>query len=330
MKESSIVRVVVLICALLMRAEGGGVTVIAHGANTDVGPWIIPMAGEMAKLSEYGASETACYTLIVPNTSGPATAQWVGGVAPNLSQSGEIFIKLDWGAVAGAPIFGTPTTTTQNVAGIAVQALLDAELISADTGSRPLVELPIHLLGHSRGASVVSEMARILGAQGIWVDQVTTWDSVPVGNDNDVSNWTNVLFMDNYWQGFDIIGGGNQTGYFNRQLTSLGGGYSGGFTPNHSDVHLWYHGTVDLDPLSQTAQHDITPTMRESWYTTFEDSGRNAGYEYSRMGGGDRLSEDRPADSSKTPELPTRVSRASARRVETPAEAVTLIDPASD
>jgi len=42
------------------------------------------------------------------------------------------------------------------------------------------------------------------------------------------------------------------------------------------------------------------------------------------------FNEDRPADNSNTSELPTRVSRASARRVETPAETVTLIDPASD
>ena len=38
------------------------------------------------------------------------------------------------------------------------------------------------------------------------------------------------------------------------------------------------------------------------------------------------FSEDRPADSGQR-ELPTRVSRAAARRVETPAEAVTLVDP---
>ena len=41
------------------------------------------------------------------------------------------------------------------------------------------------------------------------------------------------------------------------------------------------------------------------------------------------FSEARPEDSGQQ-ELPTRVSRASARRVETPAEAVTLIDPKGD
>jgi len=54
------------------------------------------------------------------------------------------------------------------------------------------------------------------------------------------------------------------------------------------------------------------------------------------------FSEERPADSPGTAqgsavaagapasEIPTRVSRAAARRVETPAEAVTLIDPSKD
>ncbi|RLQ22095.1 YheV family putative metal-binding protein [Seongchinamella sediminis] len=39
------------------------------------------------------------------------------------------------------------------------------------------------------------------------------------------------------------------------------------------------------------------------------------------------FSEQRPTDSGGPGELPTRVSRAAARRVETPAEAVTLVDP---
>jgi len=41
------------------------------------------------------------------------------------------------------------------------------------------------------------------------------------------------------------------------------------------------------------------------------------------------FSERRPQNGGQPSELPTRVSRAAARRVETPAEAVTLIDPAA-
>jgi len=42
------------------------------------------------------------------------------------------------------------------------------------------------------------------------------------------------------------------------------------------------------------------------------------------------FSEARPEDGLKQQELPTRVSRPAARRVETPAEVVTLVDPKSD
>lgn len=42
------------------------------------------------------------------------------------------------------------------------------------------------------------------------------------------------------------------------------------------------------------------------------------------------FSEDRPEVGATATEPPTRVSRAAARRVETPAEVVTLLDPNSD
>jgi len=41
------------------------------------------------------------------------------------------------------------------------------------------------------------------------------------------------------------------------------------------------------------------------------------------------FNELRPADNSPVAEVPTRVSRASARRTETPAEVVTLVDPSA-
>lgn len=264
--------------------QAGGVTVITHGFNGNVQDWVIPMADEMSVYPGIPGSESACYVLKVTSTSGPATAERRGEEKPNLSDSGEVFIKLDWSNIAGLL-----QASTQQVAAVAVAALMDPDLIAADTGGRPLAELPIHLIGHSRGASVVTEMARLLGEQGIWVDQVTTLDPVPLSLNRDaaVKNWENVLFADNYWENEDssaFLWGHSLAGAFNRKLAGLGGGYGS----SHSDTHLWYHGTAELGTPGFDTQETITAAMRDAWWVDGEDEGAGTGYLYSRVGGGDR------------------------------------------
>lgn len=269
----------------------GGVTVITHGFNGNVTDWVIPMAERMIDYPGFPGSEASCYVLEVTNRNGPATAVWAGGVKPNLSDSGEIFIKLDWSDIAG--IF---QASSDQVAEAAVNALIDPALISSDTGGRALAELPLHLIGHSRGSSVVTEMAERLGKRGIWVDQVTTLDPYPVSffGDDPVRTWENVLYADNYWQDIgagDPITGDPLSGAFNRELTNLNGGNGS----SHSDVHLWYHGTVELTTPASDTQQTINSTMRSAWWTTAENEGVDCGFLFSRLGGGDRLSNFQPA-----------------------------------
>jgi len=192
-----------------------------------------------------------------------------------------------------AGLGGASTTTVANAA---VGALLSPSLIPA-LGGRPLAELPLHLAGHSRGGSVVTEMARLLGAQGVWVDHVTTLDPRPVGEfgDASVTTYASVLFADNFWQtlgdGLFVPNGQSVFGAYNRKLTSLGGGYSS----SHSDVHLWYHGTIELGTPATDTQANITATERSAWWTATEATGSAAGFRYSRIGRGDRLSSVEPA-----------------------------------
>jgi len=214
--------------------------------------------------------------------------------------TGEVLAVLDWHMAID---YSTP-----EVAGSVVSELVESAY----------AELPIHLIGHSRGGSLVAEMARLLGEQGIWVDHVTTLDPHPAENtllppyfvDAGVYTYENTLFADNIWR-FDEcdimkddddctfdFDGQPIAGAYNRELTEFdedGGTVDLGYPEEHSDVHLWYHGTIDLDDSAFDGEQSITQDMRETWWTEIEAEGVNAGFVYSRLVGGDRLSHEVPA-----------------------------------
>ena len=273
----------------------GGVTLITHGFNSNVTDWIIPMAEKIPDYPQFPGSNFSCYILsITRNGSGQyvSTATFKGGVAPFLSDSGEIVVKLDWSTLSS---LGGASSTI--VAQAATTALLSTTLIP-EMGGRPLSEQPLHFVGHSRGGSVIIEMGRLLGAQGIWVDHVTTLDPRPVtalGDPSAVPTWTNVLFADNYWQnqgnGITDPIGQAISGAYNRKLLVLTGGYSS----FHSDVHLWYHGTIDLATPATDTQATITASERTAWWTPAEAAGATTGFQFSLIGGGDRLRTSEPA-----------------------------------
>ncbi len=280
-----------LLGAASHRLEAGGVTVITHGFNGNVTDWIIPMADRLPLHPGFEGGDFSCYQFSV-QSGGQVSVSWLGGTPPLESPSAEFLIKLDWASLSG--LFGGASSTT--IANAASGALLSTTLIP-ELGGRALAELPIHLIGHSRGGSVVTEMARVLGEQGVWVDQVTTLDPRPVGTLGDaaVATYENVLYADNFWQnmgdGLFVPNGQALAGAYNRKLLALNGGYSS----SHSDVHLWYHGTIDLTTPATDTGATISAAERGSWWTPAEEGGAAAGFRHSRIGGGDRLSDGEPA-----------------------------------
>lgn len=129
--------------------------------------------------------------------------------------------------------------------------------------------------------------------------------------DGEVKVYSNVLFADNYYQFAMYVPNGQPVdGAYNRFLgSSLGativdalpGGYSTALDgAQHADVHLWYHGTIDTSesafdgPIGTQDGEFVTPEMRNTWWTALEDGGKKAGFHYSRLGGGDRLSMSSP------------------------------------
>jgi len=289
---SALVRFLLLVSA--SPAVAGGVTLITHGFNSDVASWIVPMQGAIARYGAHSHSNTTCYTIsITQNGQGQyvASSSYIAGTNPLVAAAGELLIKLDWSTLSS---FGGASTLV--IATNAVNALLATNLIP-DLGGRSLVEMPLHLAGHSRGASVVAEMARLLGAQGVWVDHFTGLDPVPVGGFGDpaMNLYANVFYADNYWQNLNAIfldpQGQSLPGAYNRKLTNL----SGAASSAHSDVHLWYHGTIDFRAPITVDGATITSTERANWWTSFEQQGTNAGFRLSLIGGGNRFSTNEPA-----------------------------------
>jgi len=291
-------------------ALAAGVTIITHGATGVTGDaeefpcWVDEMGTEVCTRlpSIGGASQCTIYTICVEGgLIGPLTARLCKAVGsdPSSTVQGEIVVLINWADVAGLlPLKDEGTgkeiiakgivRPTDSVAEAVVPLLLDPSFFPQLQG-RAIVELPLHLIGHSRGAYVISHMARLLAERGIWLDQFTSLDGFPHPIDiqiPEVTVYENVLFADNYYQ---RLGGALEPqgdfvqGAYNRQLTYLQGGYEGSF-PNHRDVHLWYHGTIDTSDDASDGEEDFSDIDRDLWYNLpGEDRGKKTGVYFSRI-----------------------------------------------
>lgn len=272
--------------ALESRSLLAGVTIITHGwTSSDVEP---PWTGAMqdaikARLVAAGQDATLVDWTIQEIAGGQLQISTGTPVGPSLSlsNSGELVVDVDWASVND--LFGL-YHPTQEVASVIAGALLSPGFVAAFAGEIGLATLPVHLIGHSRGGSLVASLARQLGEAGVWVEQLTMIDPVPVDKDEEPKLTRNVEYAESIWQNGDAFADGRAvSGANNRQLTSLEGGYSG----PHSDTHLWYHATIELGNASD-GEAVVTSTERTTWFTAEEQFGANAGYVFSGIGGLDR------------------------------------------
>ncbi len=309
-----------LLCTLFSNStKAAGVTIITHGYEDDSSfpTWVAAMADQMPSYFHYRYPSlntnftTYRLTLSYNGSSYIFSSTRTNGAPPSATESGEIVIELDWSSLSGNLL--DSYASTYNVGWAVSQVLMLTNAI-AELNGHPLTEFPIHLIGHSRGGSLMSQICYVLGTNGIWVDHLTTLDPYPLNNDGNIdpaayvdasakNTYANVLFADNYWQDLGVgalLGdpdGEPVAGAYVRQLFDLSGGYwnvSLLEAPDHSNVHLWYHGTVDLNTPANDTEAAITSTERADWWVAYEEEGVIAGFYYSLIGGGNRLSTDMP------------------------------------
>ena len=160
------------VLCLPLGLQAGGVSIITHGWNpSDSAPaWMASMRDAIATNFLGGVQNYGTITVTKPAGSLVATCSpW--NVDLRTGANSEILILLDWSSVANH-LTGGPTAQ-------AVAAVVLDKLVSSQNGQRPLAELPIHLIGHSRGGGMVCELARLLGERGIVVDHLTPLDPHP-------------------------------------------------------------------------------------------------------------------------------------------------------
>jgi hypothetical protein len=305
----------IAVCSLLFVAGihhgfSAGVTFITHGLNGNANGWVSGMAERIPEYPLFPGTNYSIYKVYFYPSGGSGyslAAVLESGVSPTSSDSGEIIIKFDWSQFDNGDSYDT-----YQMAAIAETMFLDTNFI-AELGGHALAEYPIHLIGHSRGGSLICELSKRLGARGIWVDHVTTLDPHPLNNDGfdldavlysdedaPARTYENVLFHDNYWQdNATVVYGEPVAGAYVRKLTDTSGGYDniGDSHYPHSNVHLFYHGTIDLrDPANDT-EASLSHADRQKWYVAAEEEGTLTGFYFSLIGGFDRTSMWRPLGS---------------------------------
>ena len=269
-----------------------GVTLITHGYQplSSARPaWLDSMKDAIIARS---GPDTAVYALRIARVSGVAQVtafDRLSGPSPTGTgtSNAETVIMLDWANASGEFLSYTNTATIAQL----VEPWLTNAIPSIGIAA-PLAAVPIHLIGHSRGASVVSELARGLAQDGIWIDQMTTLDPHPTSPDPAVNVYNNVFFADNYYETNTLLTSGSSvTGAHNINLTNI--------NPDHTGIHAYYYGTINT---TATTDGDVSRPfpINPAWYAYAGTGPRSSvGFSWSRVDSAARPADGRLADSPR-------------------------------
>jgi len=235
-----------------------GTTVITHGYQLggNLGCWPFQMA--RAILTRAGGGKILQYnkeTNSFQACQSPDPCE-ISNSCASSNPTGETVLIFDWADDSNNPGGGYSEA--------AGEALYTALLRGLESSVFPS---PLHFIGHSRGTVVNSETAERLLAFGYAIDQVTDLDPVDHGwagtfLDNDVNtsgvgvvSWSGIGLIDSYFSEDENacdagISGRRIEGATNLELT--------GRDIEHTDVHAWYHFTIDTTATTEEPHGDPT------------------------------------------------------------------------
>jgi Ca2+-binding RTX toxin-like protein len=263
-----------------------GVTVMATGRLGGTNGWIDSFANAIANRVG-GVNNVPRYVLPLSaksDTDLTLTAQaiqHIAGGTPQNTDSGEMILYIDYFSISWDTRYSA-MSIGEKIADVLTTRSID--------GIR-LAEVPIHLIGLSRGSAIMDETARYLGKAGVWVDQETYLDPHPIYAQGDPKPaiYDNVAFLDNYWRTDGDVNNTTSNGEFvpggyNLELPWLNTHFEG-----YGTVHLapggWYEGTIDFN----STWGGDGPVYADWYGTTATKPPRDqSGFYYSWMVGGAR------------------------------------------
>src|SRR3954470_2583638 len=146
-----------------------GVTIITHGNDGTITGWVDSAADAIQ--DRLGGPSAASQYVMKVDSGGVQSLKLEDGNKPlDQTSKAEAIIKLDWSDISNTSHF--TDGIGQDVAGY---------LLTSHEGVPDFTQLPFHLIGHSRGASLMVSLSYNLGRAGLWVDQVTNLDPHPIG-----------------------------------------------------------------------------------------------------------------------------------------------------
>ncbi len=263
-----------------------GVTILTHGYQGNITGWIKTTAADMtARLGGASKVTTSVMTMGRDSNGNLAVTDFVNEHTFRQTSTGEFIVKLDWSSVSDG------SYSTGDVGQVAADYLM-----TATVNGMTLASLPMHLIGHSRGASLITAMVHDLGKAGVWVDQQTSLDAHPVDGVNDfagasfgddpMATYDNVIYADSYWRTDGDVGNLDFDGepVAGAKNVDLNNSVQQNFIGSaHMSVPSYYNGTIDLN----SSDGGDTPIL-SSWYGS--NAGKPArdatGFYYTAIAGG--------------------------------------------